>query len=264
MTPVVDKCTHSCDFCWRITPSDIGIHWNQTEISPDKVDSVDQLLDGVIGANIKSLGGYNPEVNPRVSKAKYNQARNPKHVAISLAGEPTLYPLLNDFIEEISNRKMTSFLVTNGTRPDVIENLSMPTQLYVTLPAPDHETYKRLCRPLESKGWENLNRTLEILPSLSGRRVIRLTMVAGLNMYNPRDYSSLIDKSEVDFIEVKGYMHIGSSRKRLNRVHAPAHREVMAFAEKISHLTGYNLDDEQKTSRVVLLSRKKNTNKIVL
>ena len=191
MTPVVDKCTHSCDFCWRIMPSDVGINWNQTEISPNDGDPPEQLLDGVMSANIKSLGGYNPKINPRVSETKYTEARNPKHVAISLAGEPTLYPMLNDFIGEISKHRMTSFLVTNGTRPDVIENLVTPTQLYVTVPAPNEEIYKRLCRPLESNSWDNLNHTLEILPSFSGRRVIRLTMVAGVNMQNPRDYSRI-------------------------------------------------------------------------
>jgi tRNA wybutosine-synthesizing protein 1 len=264
MTPVVDKCTHSCDFCWRITPRDMNFTWDQTSVQDDVVESVEDLLEGVLSANIRSLGGYNPEINQNVDNKKYEQARSPMHVAISLAGEPTLYPLLSELIEEIQRRNMTSFVVSNGTRPNIIERLIMPTQLYITLPAPDYQTYNRLCRPNEKKGWENLNRTLEILPSLSGRRVIRLTMVAGMNMENPRAYAKLIEKSEVDFVEVKGYMHIGSSRNRLTRSHAPSHREIMAFTQKLSHLTGYTIEDEQKTSRVVLLSRSKNINRKIM
>jgi tRNA wybutosine-synthesizing protein 1 len=264
MTPVVDKCTHSCAFCWRITPRDVDFTWSQTTVQDDVVESVEDLLEGVLSANMRSLGGYNPEINHSVSSKKYDEARNPKHVAISLAGEPTLYPLLNELIEEIQRRNMTSFVVSNGTRPSIVERLTMPTQLYITLPAPDYEIYSKLCRPNEKLGWENLNRTLEILPSLSGRRVIRLTMVAGMNMYNPRSYAKIIERSEVDFVEVKGYMHIGSSRNRLTRSHAPSHREIMAFAKKLSHLTGYAVDDEQRTSRVVLLSRSKNIKKKIM
>ncbi len=264
MTPVVDKCTHSCEFCWRITPRDVDFTWNQTSVQSDSLESVEDLLEGVLSANIRSLGGYNPEINQNVNVKKYEEARSPKHVAISLAGEPTLYPLLSEFIEEIRRRNMTSFVVSNGTRPGTIEKLTMPTQLYVTLPAPDYETYNRLCRPNEKNGWENLNHTLEILPSLSGRRVIRLTMVAGVNMENPRDYAKLIEKSEADFVEVKGYMHIGSSRNRLTRSNAPSHREIMAFAKNLSHLTGYIVDDEQTSSRVVLLSRSKNINRKIM
>jgi tRNA wybutosine-synthesizing protein 1 len=88
-------------------------------------------------------------------------------------------------------------------------------------------------------------------------------MVVGENMINPREYADLILRSETDFVEVKGFMYIGSSRNRMNRSHAPTHRDVQSFAQKLSDLTGYILDDEQIESRVVLLSRSKNISKLV-
>ncbi|MHA2179624.1 MAG: 4-demethylwyosine synthase TYW1, partial [Candidatus Thorarchaeota archaeon] len=163
MTPVVDKCTQSCDFCWRVTPSDIGTEWDQVRINEHDVIPVEDLMDAVLMANLRTLGGYNPKAGAKVSESMYSEAREPKHVAISLAGEPTLYPYLSDLIDEVHERGMTSFLVTNGTQPSVLSSMSLPTQLYVTLAAPDETTYKALCRPGIRNGWENITESQELL-----------------------------------------------------------------------------------------------------
>ncbi len=263
MTPVVDKCTHACSFCWRVTPGDIGVGWDQVNVSKEEVLPPDDLLDDTIEANIRSLGGYNPDINREVSRRRYNEARNPKHLAISLAGEPTLYPYLSDLIEEAEKRGMTTFLVTNGTRPDILESITQPTQLYITLAAPDEKTYKTLCRPVQRGSWAKLLEAQELLQSLPGRRVNRLTMVAGLNIHEPREYANMILMGEPDFVEVKGYMFLGSSRGRLTSSNAPSHRDIRAFSEKLADLTGYYFQDEQIESRVVLLSSGKKKGKIV-
>jgi tRNA wybutosine-synthesizing protein 1 len=262
MTPVVDKCTQNCEFCWRVTPADIRVSWNQVDVSETDVIPVSELMDAVLMANLRSLGGYNPEAGALVREKKYKEARDPKHVAISLAGEPTLHPLISDLIDEIHSRTMTSFLVTNGTQPDVLSTMSLPTQLYVTLAAPNESTYKALCRPNIKDGWSRILRSQELLRSLSTRTVNRLTMVANRNMQDTRAYSKLIDMGEPDFIEVKGYMFLGSSRTRLTQSNAPSHREIRAFSETLASLTGYYLLDEQVESRVVLLSRSKQIKKL--
>ncbi|NHJ12228.1 MAG: 4-demethylwyosine synthase TYW1 [Candidatus Thorarchaeota archaeon] len=262
MTPVVDKCTQACKFCWRVIPGDTGETWDQVNVAKPDVLPPSELLDGILAANLRSLGGYNPDVNPKVSKQKYSEARSPRHIAISLAGEPTLYPFLSELIDEARNRDMTTFLVTNGTRPEVLREISQPTQLYVTLAAPDEETYRRLCRPIEPKSWDRILESQELLQSLNGRKVNRLTMVAGENMHKPREYAELILKGIPDFVEVKGYMFLGSSRERLESSNAPPHRDIRAFSEKLAALTGYYLQDEQIESRVVLLSRAKKVSKI--
>ena len=262
MTPVVDKCTQNCEFCWRVTPADIGVSWNQLDVSEKDVLPVSELMDAVLIANLRSLGGYNPEAGASVPEKKYNEARDPKHVAISLAGEPTLHPLISDLIDEIHHRGMTSFLVTNGTQPDVLSTMSLPTQLYVTLAAPDESTYKVLCKPGIKDGWNRILRSQQTLRSLNTRTVNRLTMVANRNMHDVRAYSKLIDMGEPDFIEVKGYMFLGSSRGRLNKNNTPSHREIHAFSEDLATLTGYHVLDEQVESRVVLLSRSKQIKKL--
>ncbi len=262
MAPVVDKCTQSCDFCWRITPSDVGISWDQVNVSDDDVVPVNELVDAVLMANLRSLGGYNPDAGAKVLREKYLEAREPKHVAVSLAGEPTLHPQISELIDEIHSRNMTSFLVTNGTLPEVLERMTAPTQLYVTLAAPDETTYKKLCRPGIKDGWQKIVESQEVLQSLNTRTVNRLTMVSGLNMKNPRSYSDLILKGEPDFVEVKGYMFLGSSRGRLSNENAPSHRDIRAFSQKLADLTGYHVLDEQIESRVVLLSQSKDIKKL--
>lgn len=255
MTPTVDKCTQQCQFCWRITPDDMGIQWDQMDVDPEGVLPPDRLLDETLMANLQSLGGYNPEAGADVPEKKYREARNPKHVAISLAGEPTLYPFLSDFIEAIKKREMTSFLVTNGTRPDTLRNLVLPTQLYVTLAAPNERVYKTLCRPSIADGWKRIQESQKLLSTLPCRTVNRLTMVEGYNMTEVRSYADMILIGEPDFVEVKGYMFIGSSRDRLRAANSPSHRSIRAFSDKLETLTGYHIADEQVESRVVLLSR---------
>jgi tRNA wybutosine-synthesizing protein 1 len=245
-----------------VTPSDIGVRWNQVDVSETDVIPVNELMDAVLMANLRSLGGYNPEAGAAVSEKKYDEARDPKHVAISLAGEPTLHPLISDLIDEIHNRGMTSFLVTNGTNPDVLSKMSLPTQLYVTLAAPEEATYNSLCRPIVKDGWSRILKSQETLKSLNTRTVNRLTMVANRNMHNERAYSRLIEMGEPDFVEVKGYMFLGSSRGRLDQSNAPPHREIRAFSERLAALTGYHILDEQTESRVVLLSRSKQIKKL--
>jgi len=58
------------------------------------------------------------------------------------------------------------------------------------------------------------------------------------------------------FVELKAYMFVGSSRKRLLESNMPLHEDVKEFAEKIAGLSGYKLIDEKKESRVVLLAKK--------
>ncbi len=262
MTPVVDKCTQSCVFCWRVTPQDVGVRWDQTTVDWSDVLPPEDLLKATLAANLRSLGGYNPSTNPSVEPRKYEEARDPRHVAISLAGEPTLYPFLSEFIELIGRRGMTSFLVTNGTRPNVVADIQQPTQLYVTLAAPDEDTYRRVCRPLRRGLWSRLLVTQELLQSLTCRRANRLTLVSKYNMSDPRGYADLVLLGEPDFVEVKGYMFLGASRGRLSADNSPSHADIRAFSEKLAALTGYYLLDELVASRVVLLSRDKHIRRL--
>ncbi len=138
----------------------------------------------------------------------HGEAMNPNHAAISLDGEPLLYPNISGLVEEFRNRDMTTFIVSNGTLPKVINNMdSLPSQLYVTLPAPNENLYKKVCRPMVKHGWQNLIETLDLLDSLSCRTLVRLTAVKNLNINEEliREYVNLVEKANPHFFEIKGF-----------------------------------------------------------
>jgi len=141
--------------------------------------------------------------------------------------------------------------------PDRLSKLSQePTQLYISLCAPNEQVYKQVCRPLMPKAWEYLNESLELFQSFKCRTALRMTLVKGHNMSNIDEYAKLVEQANPTFIEAKAYMHIGFSSLRLGFDNMPNLDEVRAFASALAEKTGYNLVDESADSRVVLLSRK--------
>jgi len=252
MTPAVVNCTMRCVFCWRVQPDDVGVQWN--EVKMELWDNPEFIVEECFRAQQKILSGY--KVHKLLDKTKYIEAQSPKHVAISLAGEPTLYPRLGDLVQEFHKREMTTFIVSNGTSPEALKKLDEePTQLYVSVCAPDEETFRHVCRPQIPGAWNKLNKTLELLKSFKCPTVIRLTLVKQKNMKNVEKYAKLIEKANPTYVEPKGFVFVGLSRLRLSFDNMPTHNEVREFAEKISELTGYRLLDESLESRVVLLSR---------
>ena len=104
--------------------------------------------------------------------------------------------------------------------------------------------------------------TLELLPSLDTRKVIRHTVVKGYNMLSPEKYANLDLIAEPDFIEVKAYMFVGYSRQRLSIENMPSHMEIKTFAAEIAEHTGYMYGGESSASRVVMLSNKRKPQKL--
>jgi tRNA wybutosine-synthesizing protein 1 len=219
------------------------------------IDEPAEIIDELIEAQRLLLTGF--KGNEKVDRKKWKEAQNPTNMAISLAGEPTLYEKLSDLIKVAHKRGMSTFLVTNGTRPDRLKNLETePTNLYISLCAPDEETYKITNQPLIKDGWKRLNESLELMKNFKCRKILRLTLVKGLNMKDPEKYAKLILKAEPDFVEPKGFVHVGEAQKRLSRDTMPFHDEIKVFAQQLSELTGYNIKDDSPASRVVLLSKK--------
>lgn len=248
MTPSINQCNQTCLFCWR--------HQGFTEKEFKKIDDPKFILDKSIEVQRKLITGFKGDV--RCDQKKWKEANNPNMLACSLSGEPTLYPKLGEFFEECHKRNITTFLVTNGTNPKSLENLDpLPKQLYVSLVAPNKEVYKKICSPLIPDGWEKINQTLELLPSLDTRTVIRHTLVKGWNMDEKyiKDYANLDEKASPLFIEPKGYVFVGYSRKRMNLSNMPSHKNVYDFGDILAKFLGYELTMEKKDSRVVLLTR---------
>jgi tRNA wybutosine-synthesizing protein 1 len=256
MTPTLNQCSHMCLFCWR--------YQNFTEKELSYVDDPKYILDNSIEAQCKLITGFKGD--KRCDQKKWKEANKPNMLACSLSGEPTLYPKLGEFFEVCKNRNITTFLVTNGTNPDILEKLDpLPTQLYVSIVAPNKEVYKKLCSPSIKNGWGKIIKTLELLPSLDTRTVIRHTLIKDWNMKDEfiSDYKKLDNYASPMFIEPKGYVFVGSSRKRMNLSNMPSHDLIQSFGKKLGNELSYEFEMEKPDSRVVLLSKKPKTARIV-
>ena len=252
MTPYIG-CNHHCLYCWRIHSGDRpGLSWREFPLELKSFDEPREIVEDAIEKRRELLSGF--KGNPKVDRRKFEESLKPTMMTMSLTGEPTLYPRLSELIVEAERKGMITFLVTNGTMPEVLEEMSpLPFQLYVSVSAPDVKTYIKVSRPLIKDGWERLNRTLELLPSLETRKVIRLTVIKGWNTRNYEGYAKLIRKAEPSFIEVKAYEWVGESQKRLPKDAMPYMEDVRRFAEIISELTGYQVKGEYEPSGAVLL-----------
>ncbi len=192
----------------------------------------------------------------------HKEAMHPRHVALSYDGEPIMYPRIGEVIAEFRKRGISTFLVTNGTFPERIEELwkndNLPTQLYVTLPAPDAETYIKVTSTIypamksSYAHWERLNKTLDMLGKLPCRTVIRITAVKNVNMINPIGYRKIVLRSNPNFLEIKGFaisgyasrisIRLGSYEPNYNDPllmkealkYSPKHEEIFEFAREVS------------------------------
>ena len=257
MTPSLYNCTLRCLFCWRVQPEDLGLKSPpETALPIENPDDPEFIVEESIKAQRRILSGYKAHKN--LDMAKYMEALNPSHAAVSLTGEPTLYPLLGELLEAFHRKGMTTFLVSNATMPEALLNLSSePSQLYLSLHAPSEEVFSRLCRPMLADGWRRVKASLEALKSFRCPTVVRLTLVKGLNLREElvEAYARLLSRAEPTYVEAKAYMWVGFSRKRLKFEHMPSHGKVKDFAAKLAERIGYKVIDEAEDSRVVLLSR---------
>ncbi len=246
MSPSIPFCHQKCLFCWR----DVSV--TDTEWK-GKMDDPGEIIDGSIAAQRNLLCGFFG--NDKANKKKLDESQDPKHAAISLAGEPMLYPKIDNLIEEFHRRDFTTFLVTNGMDPWKLENLKEePTQLYVSLDAPNKKIFEKLCIPQVDDGWNKLNKSLDLLSSFKCRSVIRMTCVKGYNMQKAGEYADIIEKTNPDYVEVKAYMYVGDSRRRLKWENMPSNQEIYDFAALIAEKCDLKIKDKAYESRVVLLA----------
>jgi tRNA wybutosine-synthesizing protein 1 len=253
MTPALFYCTQQCLFCWRAQSGDLQIKWAEMELP--NWDSAEEIAQESFKAQAKILSGYNG--HPKTNWKKFTEALTPKHVAISLAGEPTLYGQLGELISAFRHKGFTTFLVSNGTVPSKLAELSEePTQLYISVCAPNEAVFRRVCRPQVPNAWAKLNETLSLLPSFRCPTVTRMTLVKGHNMEFAEGYAELVERAKPTYIEAKAYMHVGFSGLRLDYRSMPSHGEVYDFAKRLAERTGYMIIDESVESRVVLLSKR--------
>ena len=265
-------CNNRCIHCWR----DIS---NAQNKNIENYDSPKEIIEGAIKAQRKLLTGF--KINPhskdkQLSKANQNklkEAQDPTQFAISLTGEPTLYPKIGELISEIRKINCTSFLVTNGLQPEVIKNLIktnfLPTRLYISVNTSNKEEYNKFHRSLKKDAWEKLNKTLKLISEIKqkNKTVFRINLVRDLNMNDKfiSEFASLIKISKPFIIEIKGFMSVGFARERLGYERMPIHREMLEWVKKLEKEltgTGYKLLDQHEFSRAYVLGKNKNDLKI--
>ncbi|MBM3233479.1 4-demethylwyosine synthase TYW1 [Candidatus Pacearchaeota archaeon] len=252
-------CQNKCVHCWR------AIELNYGKIK--KFDEPEKIVDESIFQQRKMLSGF--KGSRKTNLKKWKEAQNPSQFAISLSGEPTIYPKLAELILELRKRKITSFLVTNGLLPEKIKELAkknaLPTQLYVSLNYSQEKLFREFTRNKEKNSWKKLMKTLNLMKNLKTRTVIRINLVRNLNMSDNfiEEYAKLIEKASPQFVEMKGFVSVGFARKRLGYDRMPTHEEIKNFAsELLKFLPKYNFLDEKIESRVVLLGKDRKEMKI--
>lgn len=254
-SPAGMHCENRCVYCWR--PMEF---YDSMKMDPEKVAEPEEIVSKLMEERRKLIMGYYGD--SRNEKEKLDESLLPAHYAISLSGEPTMYPKLPDLIKYLRSLSATKsiFLVTNGQEPDMIQRLqdedALPTQLYLSTNAADYKSFIEINRPRYDDSWQRWNRSLKMLPELDTRTVLRITLIRN---YNDRKemipaFASLLKNSSPNFVEIKSYMHIGRSINRLEHENMLEMDEVKNFASEVAKQSGiFSVMDESYLSRIVVL-----------
>lgn len=259
ISPAAVWCDNHCLHCWRATEATQG-----NKMTSKLIDSPSIIIEECIKGRKKLLTGFGG--HPRIDKKRYKEAQEPSHFAISLIGEPTLYPKIGEMVALLRKGGKTSFIVSNGLHPEVLEKLEkknqLPTQLYVSLNSSNEKEFNEWHKSILKDAWKKYNKTLEILNRLSKegkRNVLRMTLVKSLNMdeRHIEEFAEIIKKSGVLFVEVKSFMSLGYARQRLGYETMPSMKEIESFAKRLAKKTGYIILDKHLPSRIILLGKNK-------
>lgn len=245
----VNFCDKDCIYCWR----------ERKNFPFSKVDDPLSIISKASFFQNKLLDGFKGR-RGKLDMKKYIESRDIDSYAISLTGENLYYPKLNSFIKLAINKGKKVFLVVHGGFPEAMLRLEMPTQLYLSMDAPNSEMFDKIQKSMHKDAWKRYLESLKILCDLreKTRTVIRLTLIHNLNMNDEslNGYAGLIEIAKPHFIEVKSYMWLGNSKKKLNPRDMPYPEEIISFCSKLIKLIPYEISDAQEISRVVLLKRK--------
>jgi len=196
---------------------------------------------------------------PGVKPDRFAEGMNPRHCALSLVGEPIMYPEINRFIELLHNKEISTFLVTNAQFPEAIRNLLPVTQLYVSVDASTKDSLKKIDRPLFRDFWERFLESLAALSEKGQRTVYRLTLVKAWNVDELKNYADLVSIGKPDLIEIKGVTYCGESKaSSLTMENIPWHTEVVSFVQTlVDLLPDYEIASEHEHSNCILVANKK-------
>ncbi|XP_045930110.1 S-adenosyl-L-methionine-dependent tRNA 4-demethylwyosine synthase TYW1 [Micropterus dolomieu] len=244
-------CANKCVFCWRHHTNPVGTEWRW------KMDPAEKILQDALEKHQNMIRQFRGV--PGVKPERYEEGLAVKHCALSLVGEPIMYPEINTFIRLLHSQHISSFLVTNAQFPQEIRSLVPVTQLYVSVDASTKDSLKKIDRPLFKDFWPRFLDSLRALGEKKQRTVYRLTLVKAWNVEEMQAYSELIALGQPDFVEVKGVTYCGeSSASSLTMANVPWHQEVVAFVQQLADmLPQYEIACEHEHSNCLLIAHTK-------
>lgn len=255
MTPTALNCENRCLYCWRPTE-----FYDTLEMPTHLVDDPEVIVHSLLEERRKLVVGHYGAKN--INKSKLDESLFPEHYAISLSGEPTMYPKLPDLIKYLFRLKATKsiFLVTNGQEPEMLHRLAdenaLPTQIYLSTNASNRNMFYKINGPKHKDAWERWLQSLEFISQMKTRTVLRFTLIRNFNNETRflDDFAKLIKVGSPHFVELKSYMHIGMSTNRLEHSDMLEMDEVRSFSQGLkSRLGEYSIMDESIASRIVVL-----------
>ncbi|XP_954588.1 uncharacterized protein TA18985 [Theileria annulata] len=266
MTPSL-ACANKCVFCWRHHTNPVSTKWKWDQDDPKFIVSESITAHLKLIKELKGIFDTKQE--------RFNEALKIRHCALSLVGEPIMYPQINELIRELHTNQISTFLVivyvTNAQFPKEMETLVPVTQLYVSIDASDKVSLKNigklytrlifLDRPLFRDFWERFLKCIELLKYRRERTVFRLTLVRNFNMTEQKDeiegYANLIKLGEPDFVEIKAVTFCGNVEgNAITMKNVPWHDEVCGDFVELFRLLSTSVNTG---IHVVFLSQKMST-----
>ncbi|XP_050002226.1 S-adenosyl-L-methionine-dependent tRNA 4-demethylwyosine synthase TYW1 isoform X2 [Alexandromys fortis] len=207
-------CANKCVFCWRHHTNPVGTEWRWKMDQPELI--VKEAIENHQNM-IKQFKGV-----PGLKAERFEEGMEVKHCALSLVGEPIMYPEINRLLKLLHQQGISSFLVTNAQFPEEIRNLTPVTQLYVSVDASTKDSLKKIDRPLFKDFWQ---RFLDSLKALAA----------------------------------KGVTYCGeSAASSLTMANVPWHEEVVRFVQElVALLPDYEIACEHEHSNCLLIGHKK-------
>lgn len=257
-------CANKCTFCWRSYANPVAMRWVFDVDEPAQI--VEDSLDAHARRFVRQVVSSGAARDDRAQEAS-----EVRHCALSLVGEPVLYPRVGELLANLHERRISTFVVTNGQFPEQLESLPRVTQLYVSVDAPDEEQLVEVGRPLFKDAWGRLLTSLDALRAHGrrGRRTVcRLTLCrSSMTAESAQGYAELIRRAAPDFVEAKGVTPVPQFSKMgvtFDEM-VPTHSEVRVFAELLRDALAagpsaegdYGLACEHRHSNAVLLAKKR-------
>lgn len=207
-------------YSWRHHTNPVGKEWKWAHDNPEFIVEQAVTKHKEMVKQMKGVPGVKPE--------RYQEAcQSIRHCALSLVGEPIMYPEINRYLELLHERNISTFLVTNAQFPERIETLTPITQLYISVDAPTKDDLKAVDRPLFSDFWERFIQSMKAISDKQQRTVYRMTLVKDMNMGQIEEYAKLIDLGRPTLIEIKGVTFCGDlNASSMTMQNVPFHQEV--------------------------------------